>query len=214
MGRNTGMPTGRPYIYAYDTVGKQCPKCGITFYLRDKPMQSLGRFSKRKFCSRVCVNASRRQTEHTPADPVSTFWSRVSCGSDEECWEWQGKVGHNGYGLLEYERHSWRAHRLAFTLTNGEIPQGLLILHSCDNRRCCNPHHLRAGTAKENWQDAIDRGRMKRGIPLEIALDDIFEGTLEQAAKRLGVSPTTVFRKRKQLTGGGRSSLTSAPGMF
>ncbi len=66
--------------------------------------------------------------------------------------------------LFRYQGFYWRgrhvqAHRFAYALWKGEIPDGLWILHSCDQRPCCNPDHLRAGTAKENTQDMHERGR-------------------------------------------------------
>ncbi|WP_176218048.1 HNH endonuclease signature motif containing protein [Novosphingobium sp. B1] len=76
------------------------------------------------------------------------------------CWEWRGKVSHNGYGQFEHKGRSWRAHRYAYTLAKGDIPPGMMVLHSCDNRRCCNPDHLRIGTAKDNWRDAFERNRL------------------------------------------------------
>lgn len=61
--------------------------------------------------------------------------------------------------MTRWELCNVRAHRLAFQLVKGPIPEGLSILHSCDNPPCCNPAHLTAGTTKENVQDAISKGR-------------------------------------------------------
>ncbi len=58
---------------------------------------------------------------------------------------------------------TYLAHRLAYEFANGSIPPGLYVLHSCDNRRCVNPKHLRLGTAKDNIHDALDRGRYPTG---------------------------------------------------
>lgn len=78
-----------------------------------------------------------------------------------ECWEWQGAISAKGYGRLTYNQKRLSAHRVAYELYRGEIPNGFLVCHLCDNPRCCNPHHLWLGTAKENTQDAIAKGRLK-----------------------------------------------------
>jgi len=83
------------------------------------------------------------------------FWSRVSVKSPDECWEWQGHCFKDGYGC--FERHT-RAHRHAWFLKHG-YQSKLWILHKCDNRKCVNPSHLWEGTAKDNTQDMLVKGR-------------------------------------------------------
>lgn len=77
----------------------------------------------------------------------------------DECWEWTMSRS-NGYGQTS---NYGPAHRLAYEVFVGPIPEGLHILHSCDNPPCCNPTHLRAGTSKENARDRIARGRNNGG---------------------------------------------------
>jgi len=86
------------------------------------------------------------------------FWSKVKKNGNRDCWEWQGKRNY-GYGLFSLRGETVRAHRMAYTLAVGPIPEGLLILHSCDNRACVNPAHLRLGTQKDNMCDRDDRNR-------------------------------------------------------
>lgn len=85
------------------------------------------------------------------------FWSHVSIGLPDECWEWQASKKH-GYGKTAIDNHSVSAHRLAYELTHGAIPNGLLICHKCNNPPCCNPKHLYAGTYADNLQDSIKAG--------------------------------------------------------
>mgnify|MGYP003435256035 FL=1 len=80
---------------------------------------------------------------------------------DQRCWEWQGHLDW-GYGRMHYKGKHYRAHRLAWFMTYGEMPT-LSILHSCDNKKCVNPNHLREGTHKENMQDKVDRNRTAKG---------------------------------------------------
>lgn len=79
--------------------------------------------------------------------------------SERGCWEYQGFIGAGGYGQINWRGRNWAAHRLAFRLWKGEIPDGADILHSCDNRRCCNPDHLNPGTNHENVIDCAQKGR-------------------------------------------------------
>lgn len=79
------------------------------------------------------------------------------------CWEWTGKVAPNGYGILNMGTRSLMAHRVSYELAVGSIPEGQMILHSCDNRRCVNPNHLRPGSHMDNMIDRQIRLRTPRG---------------------------------------------------
>jgi excisionase family DNA binding protein len=79
----------------------------------------------------------------------------------DECWEWKGHRGSNGYGVAYCQGLQMRAHRVAYMLAKGDIPEGLIILHKCDNPPCCNPAHLRLGTFLDNAEDAINKGRLR-----------------------------------------------------
>lgn len=94
------------------------------------------------------------------ANTPETFWSRVDQSGD--CWEWTGARFPRGYGTTRFEGKNWYSHRLAWVLTNGPIPAGLQVCHTCDNPPCCRPEHLFLGTIKENLQDASAKGRLTR----------------------------------------------------
>jgi hypothetical protein len=94
------------------------------------------------------------------------FWQKVDRRGPDECWPWQGGVDEKGYGhVILYPRTTkagrkhTRAHRYAWTLTHGEIPDGVLICHRCDNPPCCNPNHLFPGTGSDNMQDMWQKKR-------------------------------------------------------
>jgi hypothetical protein len=75
----------------------------------------------------------------------------------ETCWLWTASLDEDGYGRFTSPERL--AHRFAYRYYKGELVPGLMVLHSCDVRACCNPEHLRLGTAKENSNDCLSRGR-------------------------------------------------------
>lgn len=79
------------------------------------------------------------------------------------CIEWQGAYGHNGYGLTKYEKKMVGTHRLAWILAFGPIPEGMCVLHRCDNRKCTNVDHLFLGTIQDNIIDKTHKDRQAKG---------------------------------------------------
>lgn len=96
------------------------------------------------------------------------FWAKVEKG--EGCWNWTGAVTSAGYGSIAIETHPKprmvSAHRFAWELANGTaVPDGQVVMHSCDNRRCVRPDHLNLGTVGDNNRDMLRKGRWKGGAP-------------------------------------------------
>jgi hypothetical protein len=86
------------------------------------------------------------------------FWSRVN--KTATCWLWTGSIRNQfGYGRIRANNVTWPTHRLSWVLANGPIPDGLWVLHRCDNPRCVRPDHLFLGTPKDNSQDRDAKGR-------------------------------------------------------
>jgi plasmid maintenance system antidote protein VapI len=90
------------------------------------------------------------------------FWAKVDTSGD--CWLWTGARNRTGYGtFLIRTGVTAKANRLAWELTNGPIPDGLSVLHTCDQPACCRVEHLYLGTQQDNMRDMVTRGRSGRG---------------------------------------------------
>lgn len=96
------------------------------------------------------------------ADELARFMEKVS--TSDGCWEWKSTLHRDGYGKFWFCNKQAPAHRVAYELLVGPT-DGNWVLHSCDNRKCVNPAHLRLGNAKENAQDRSERHRYRVRIP-------------------------------------------------
>lgn len=92
------------------------------------------------------------------------FLRRARVRGLEWCWLWRSAKG-NQYGSFSYGAESL-AHRASWALHHGPIPPGLLVLHSCDNKRCVNPSHLHLGTHGQNMAEWNERGDVPGAHPL------------------------------------------------
>lgn len=141
------------------------------------------------------------------------FWSKVAISGPDDCWEWQRGRFTQGYGQFKAapRQSPSKAHRIAWLLTHGD-PGMLSVLHRCDNPPCCNPAHLFLGTAGDNVQDMLRKGRqasresfnypdLVAGVR-RLTDQDIREARTQHArgmscrsiARHLGVHHTTISR--------------------
>lgn len=93
---------------------------------------------------------------------IERFWSYVDVQGPNNCWEWTGSRQRSGHGNIYLKGKVIKVHRLAYTIANGPIPDGLCVIHSCDNPPCCNDAHLSAETQGRNILDAYKRGLQPR----------------------------------------------------
>lgn len=100
---------------------------------------------------------------------VTRFWAAVDRRGDDECWPWTKSLRnknnpHGSYGAIKQGEKLLNSHCVSFAIHHGEVPKGKIVLHSCDNRLCCNPKHLSAGTPGKNIKEMHERGRANMPI--------------------------------------------------
>lgn len=96
-------------------------------------------------------------------------WKRIDKKGENDCWEWKGSLNSKGYGQMRINQIYYYPHRIVYELITGIIPKGLCILHTCDNRKCCNPNHLFLGTRQDNAKDRDNKNRQARGEIIKIS---------------------------------------------
>jgi hypothetical protein len=143
------------------------------------------------------------------------LWRSVDKTSDDGCWAWIGMTCRIGYGTIRSGNKMKKCHRVSYELACGPIPDGLKVLHKCDNRICVNPAHLFLGTQRDNIADMVAKGRHIRGhrasalhkgeanAAAKLKADDVRHirdavGTQDAIAVRYGVSRSLISMIRSR----------------
>ena len=131
--------------------------------------------------------------------PQERFWQKVS--KERDCWEWTANKNNKGYGMFSYRpirRHKVLAHRLSYEWAKGSIPEGMCVLHTCDNPGCVNPEHHWLGNKSDNAKDMHAKGRWSMD-PSKYQTPPHFQGAGCWNAK---LTDALVKKYRKQLAEG------------
>jgi len=126
-------------------------------------------------------------------------------GNEDFCWEWIGNTRSNGYGQIRWDGVTYNAHRMAYLIFNGLIPQGQIIRHTCNNRKCVNPNHLITGTYSDNTIDAVKIGthRSQKLTEIDVKIikrllkGKLKRGTYPKIARIFKVDPATIRSIKK-----------------
>lgn len=123
-----------------------------------------------RHCRSYCQKHYMRWRRHKNAltilsargvEEETRFWDAVN--KSNGCWEWTKARKQSGYGQFVNSRTSVSAHRYSYILAFGDIPDGLSVLHRCDNPPCVRPDHLFLGNARDNSRDMVSKGRHRNG---------------------------------------------------
>jgi len=133
----------------------------------------------------------------------NTIWDLLSKVDSEgglnACWPYLGKIQLNGYAHIRRgQRKTVKAHRWVYEHFYNVSLEGLVVMHLCDNRACCNPMHLKAGTQKENMLDMVLKNRKKQFCYDTVKQLKESGMTQKQIADKLGCSWYTVWRILKK----------------
>lgn len=141
-----------PWVHSTPTPNRICQRCGKAFYRCRAKVRAGGG----KFCSPACY--------HGPKTVAPRFWANVQM--TDSCWLWTGALCRDGYGRFGNPKAGARqgAHRFSWILSFGPIPDGMSVLHKCDNPRCVRPAHLFLGTQLDNIRDMNTKGRTYRFV--------------------------------------------------
>lgn len=107
------------------------------------------------------IKVEKTKLELVPYTKITTEvrFERSYLKMDNNCWEWQGKLDRYGYGSLKINGKTIKAHRYSYEKYYGSFNKELHVLHTCDNPKCVNPHHLFLGTNQDNVKDRVDKNR-------------------------------------------------------
>jgi hypothetical protein len=131
-------------------------------------------------------------------DIQKRFWNKVN--KTETCWLWEAAVDGRGYGIIRLDNKLEKAHRLSYIWYYGDIPDGLIVMHECDVKKCVNPQHLIAGTVAKNNEAARNRGLWKPNYGYKMPLETIPRGESCGASKLKKADVIEIRRRYPQET--------------
>lgn len=130
---------------------RRCRSCGAPLSRRKNEDER--DWNERKSCNRSCHTAWKN------AKPIWQTFVDLCSAQPDGCIEWRGHKDPKGYGRFTSHGGEVLAHRIAYSMHYGSIPDGMHVLHRCDNPSCVNPRHLFPGTNQDNVDDKMRKGR-------------------------------------------------------
>jgi hypothetical protein len=133
---------------------------------------------------RRCGNTRCFNPDHLIFDEIERFWFFINKTTENECWNWQHSMDGGGYGTFVTHKYGMeKSHRIAYLEKVGKIPDGMFVLHHCDNPACCNPKHLFLGTHQDNMDDKVSKNRQHHPLGIMNGRAQITEKIVKQIRK-------------------------------
>jgi DNA-binding CsgD family transcriptional regulator len=122
------------------------------------------RVKRRRCCGNTCAAFASQDARRRGRDVAAEFWERAIPEPNTGCFLWMGDTNPAGYGVARFGlKHRTPAHRRAYQLAVGAVPDGMDVCHRCDNPPCVNPAHLFLGPRVGNLAEMVRKGRSARG---------------------------------------------------
>jgi DNA-binding XRE family transcriptional regulator len=188
---------GKPQVYPEQV----CPYCDTIFTPKQRGVI---------YCSSNCWNGS--QLGWTPKHKwakkrLHEITSQILPPNKQGCWFWNGNINRvTGYGKIIWESKEHGAHRWMWEMVIGTIPDGMCILHKCDNPRCVNPAHLFLGNTLDNMKDRDNKGRQKKPHRFDVSqirtIRTFYKDTKDVGwlSRAYGVHSKSIYNIVKRLT--------------
>ena len=174
-----------------------------------------GNIPQENYAKHTCSNKSCVNPDHLKltlvkcrnAKDPNYIKSMVNVDNTTGCWNWQGKLNHNGYARIANGNGSYLMHRIAYEVFVGPIAKGFAACHKCDNPSCVNPEHIFLGTQEDNMKDMAGKGRASKGeehYGSKLTTQAVIEiraraGRAVEIAKEYGVSRRLISKVKQRM---------------
>lgn len=160
----------------------------------------------RKLCKRCYYREYAKGTHKNFGKLTSEDMLRTNSEAVNGCWVWTGTKNYFGYGVFSVGEKKQMAHRVSYEHFKGPIPEGMVVMHSCDNPSCVNPEHLSVGSKTDNNRDAVKKNRHAHGEKnghakltveqVRMIKESAYTCTQAELAKSLGVHQSAISKIR------------------
>lgn len=178
----------------------------LSFLLpRDTPEHSAWNLVHLWYDFLMTKSRSRRKSPPSGLTPQEVFsWFLPGSPPEEGCWFWKEDSVNNWYGTVWFAGRYRPTHQFSYIVHHGPIPRGMFVIHTCDNKGCVHPNHLKLGTRRQNTDEAMERDRYRKGegVPtskltekqvLEIRAGYASGSSIRDLMNQFGIADSTVY---------------------